>query len=104
MSIRLTTVALALLASACSSERLTGVAAERAARQYQAQAVATDGEPLFLLDGKEISAEAARGIAPESIASIEVVKGAAAATVYGERGRRGVILITSKATRESAPR
>lgn len=104
MSLRLTTIALVLLVAACSSERLTGVAAERAARQYQAQAVAPDGEPLFLLDGKEITAEAARGIAPESIASIEVVKGTAAASVYGERGRRGVILITSKTARGGAAR
>lgn len=47
---------------------------------------------------------AARGLAPASIASIAVVKGAAATTVYGERGNRGVILITSKSTSGGAAR
>ena len=104
MKLRLTPVALALLLTACASDRLTGVAAESAARQYQAQLVAPSEEPLFFLNGKEITAEAARRLAPASIASIEVVKGAAASTVYGERGSRGVILITSKATSGGAAR
>ena len=104
MKLRLTPVALALLFTACASDRLTGVAAESAARQYPAQLVAPSEEPLFLLNGKEITAEAARSLAPASIARIEVVKGAAATAAYGERGSRGVILIISKATSGGAAR
>ncbi len=104
MKLRLALVALVPLLSACASDRLTGVAAERAARQYQAQVTAPSEEPLFFLDGKEITAVAARALAPASIASIEVVKGAAATSLYGERGSRGVILIASKATSGGAAR
>ncbi len=104
MKLRLAPVALTLVLTGCASDRLTGVAAESAARQYQAQLVAPSEEPLFFLNGKEITAEVARAVAPASIASIEVVKGTAATTVYGERGSRGVILITSKATSGGAAR
>jgi TonB-dependent SusC/RagA subfamily outer membrane receptor len=104
MKHRLAFVALVPLLTACASDRVTGVAAERAARQYQAQVIAPSEEPLFFLDGKEITAVVARGLAPASIASLEVIKSAAAIAVYGERGSRGVILITSKATVGGAAR
>ncbi len=89
-------LALVLILVACSSDRLTGVAAENAARQYQAQQLAANEEPVFIVDGKEVAAAAARALAPSTIESIEVVKGAAARTAYGERAARGVILITTK--------
>ena len=104
MKLGMAPLALAVALAACASDRLTGVAAESAARRYQAQLVAPSEEPLFILDGKEITAEAARSIVPASIASIEVVKGAAATTLYGERGSHGVILITSKATSRGTAR
>lgn len=90
-------LALALLLTACSSERLTGVAAENAARQYQARERALSEEPLFFVDGKEVSAAAARAMTPTTIESIEVVKGAAAVSLYGQRGSRGVVIISTKA-------
>ena len=93
--VSLAVVALAL--SACSADRLTGVAAENAARQYQAQRIAPRVEPLVFVDGKEVTSEVAWALDPKTIESIEVVKGAAAVTVYGERGGNGVILITRKA-------
>ena len=101
---RLAPLSFILVLTACSSDRLTGVAAESAARQYQSQRLAAADEPLFLLDGKEISAAAARAVVPTSIESIEVVKGAAATSIYGERAARGVILITTKPASGGAAR
>ena len=91
-------IALALALTACTADRLTGVAAESAARQYQAQARATSDEPLFFVDGKEVAATVAKAIVPTTIQAIEIVKGPAAVTVYGERASRGVVLITTKPT------
>lgn len=49
--------------------------------------------PLVLVDGIEGSLTT---VAPENIASIDVLKDASAAAIYGTRGANGVILITTK--------
>lgn len=49
--------------------------------------------PLVLVDGVEGSLSS---VAPENIASIDVLKDASAAAIYGTRGANGVILITTK--------
>lgn len=95
-------LALVLVLTACSADRLTGVAAENAARQYQARTL--DDEPLFVVDGKEIAATEARAIAPTTISTIEVIKGAAALSVYGERARHGVVVITTKPVEDGRTR
>ena len=50
-------------------------------------------DPLFLIDGIEVSDLEA--VSPETISSIEILKGTSAA-IYGSRGANGVILITTK--------
>jgi TonB-linked SusC/RagA family outer membrane protein len=50
--------------------------------------------PLVLIDGIEGSLGT---VAPESIESIDVLKDASAAAIYGTRGANGVILITTNA-------
>ena len=50
-------------------------------------------QPLVLVDGIEGSLTT---VAPENIASIDVLKDASAAAIYGTRGANGVILITTK--------
>jgi TonB-dependent starch-binding outer membrane protein SusC len=50
--------------------------------------------PLVLVDGIEGSLTT---VAPDNIASIDVLKDASAAAIYGTRGANGVILITTKA-------
>ncbi|MDE6631862.1 MAG: carboxypeptidase-like regulatory domain-containing protein, partial [Muribaculaceae bacterium] len=50
-------------------------------------------EPLVLVDGIEGSLNT---VAPENIASIDVLKDASAAAIYGTRGANGVIIITTK--------
>lgn len=50
-------------------------------------------QPLVLVDGIEGSLTT---VAPENIASIDVLKDASAAAIYGTRGANGVIIITTK--------
>lgn len=104
MTRRVVVLALALVLTACSSDRLTGVAAENAARQYQSRERAFREEPLFFVDGKEVSATVARAMVPTTIETIEVVKGAAAVAAYGERASRGAVIITTKSGSGGAAR
>lgn len=69
-------------------------------------------QPLFIVDGVPFNSDTNTGgdfvdgnsgssrfldLDPNSIASVSVLKGLAAATLYGSQGRNGVILITTKA-------
>ena len=65
----------------------------------------TDGSPLFVVDGvplSKVSAEstgginALAGLDPSTIESVEVLKDAASASLYGSRSGNGVVLITTK--------
>lgn len=69
--------------------------------------IAADSQPLFVVDGIPITsqnvgnpAEAAvnplSDINPNDIASIEVLKDASAAAIYGSRAANGVVIITTK--------
>jgi len=59
-------------------------------------------EPLYVVDGFPVTMETRAGvnplamINPNDIESIEVLKDAQAAAIYGSRGANGVILITTK--------
>ena len=59
---------------------------------------AANNEPLFILDGVAISGggSAAADINPNDIENITVLKGAAAAALYGQDAANGVIMITTK--------
>lgn len=59
-------------------------------------------KPLYVVDG--IPMEDIDGINPGDITSIEVLKDAASAAMYGSRSANGVILITTKGGQEGAPR
>jgi len=53
--------------------------------------------PLIVLDGNELpSGFNLSMIKPEAIEKVEVLKDASATSVYGDKGKNGVILITSK--------
>lgn len=59
----------------------------------------TNARPLIVLDGMIIDSKdnfSLNNIAPQDIASIEVLKDAASSAMYGSRGAMGVILITTK--------
>ena len=51
--------------------------------------------PLILVDGEEWDGDIP-GISPESIGSMTVLKGSTAVERYGERGKNGVVIITTK--------
>jgi TonB-linked SusC/RagA family outer membrane protein len=51
-------------------------------------------EPLYVVDG--VPVDNLRGINPTDVASLEVLKDASAAAIYGSRGSNGVVLITTK--------
>lgn len=56
-------------------------------------------EPLFVVDGVPVRTMAGGGlymVNPADVESIEVLKDAGAAAIYGSRGANGVILITTK--------
>ncbi|HEY4953356.1 MAG TPA: TonB-dependent receptor plug domain-containing protein, partial [Gemmatimonadaceae bacterium] len=59
-------------------------------------------QPLFLLDGVPLQG-GLPDINPSDIENIEVVKGAAAAALYGARAGAGVINITTKSGRTAPP-
>ncbi len=52
--------------------------------------------PLIVVDGAILTPESSADISPQDIESIEVVKGAAASSLYGSRAGAGVIQIRTK--------
>lgn len=70
--------------------------------------IGAQNEPLYVIDGFPISAEGVNGagnfdngspldnLNPNDIESIQVLKDAAAAAIYGSRAANGVVLITTK--------
>lgn len=58
--------------------------------------------PLYVVDGFPISGDL-NSISPSDIESIEVLKDAASAAIYGSRGANGVVLITTKGGKKGKP-
>ncbi len=52
--------------------------------------------PLYVVDGIPIEGDAFQGINPNDIASVDILKDATAAALYGSRGAAGVIVVTTK--------
>ena len=53
-------------------------------------------EPLIVIDGKESSAEQMKALDSKDIDHIDVLKEKSATEQYGEKGKNGVIIITTK--------
>jgi len=60
-----------------------------------ASSISGDSNPLIVVDGFPISGSLAT-VNPNDIESIEVLKDAASAAIYGSRGANGVVLVTTK--------
>ena len=56
----------------------------------------TKNPPLYILNGKEISKEELEKIDPKSIKSVNVLKDEKAINKYGQKGKDGVIEISTK--------
>jgi len=53
-------------------------------------------KPLYVLDGEIISESIMKVIDPNKIEAINVLKGPSATSLYGDKGKDGVIMITTK--------
>jgi len=51
---------------------------------------------LFMVDGTEITKQQLDKLDPNSISTVSVLKGESATKVFGEKGKNGVIMITTK--------
>jgi TonB-linked SusC/RagA family outer membrane protein len=58
--------------------------------------IASGNEPLFVVDGIPVTSSVYNAINPSDIATISVLKDAAAATIYGSTASNGVVLVTTK--------
>ncbi|MDB5229829.1 MAG: putative outer membrane protein involved in nutrient binding [Chitinophagaceae bacterium] len=76
--------------------------------------ITAGGEPLYVVDGIPIPANSGQTIAaantnplssinPADIESIEILKDASSAAIYGSRGANGVVLITTKRGKKGKP-
>ncbi len=59
--------------------------------------------PLYVIDGT-FSNSSLNSLSPNDIESIEILKDAAAAAIYGSRASNGVVLITTKKGKKGAPK
>jgi len=62
-----------------------------------------DTSPLYIIDGMMVDG-GLRNLNPTDIESIEVLKDAASAAVYGARAANGVVLVTTKSGKAGKPR
>lgn len=56
-------------------------------------------EPLYILDGRTISAEKFKLLNPDGFKRIRVLHGPSATALYGTRAINGAVLVTSKKQR-----
>ena len=56
----------------------------------------TNPNPFYVVDGMPVSAETVGALNPGDIESLEILKDASSAAIYGARAANGVVLITTK--------
>ncbi|MPR36755.1 SusC/RagA family TonB-linked outer membrane protein [Salmonirosea aquatica] len=66
-----------------------------------AGSINSSNEPLIVIDG--LPGATTTSISPEDIASIQILKDASAAAIYGSRAANGVVLITTKKGTKGKP-
>ena len=67
-----------------------------------ASSISGDSNPLIVVDGYPISGSLAT-VNPNDIESVEILKDAASAAIYGSRGANGVVLVTTKQGQTGKP-
>ena len=58
------------------------------------------GEPLYVIDGVPVTADALNLLNPSDIQTVDILKDASAAAIYGTRASNGVVMITTKKGKE----
>ena len=61
--------------------------------------ITQSNEPLYIVDGFPVNTIS--DIAPQDIESIDILKDASSTAIYGSRGANGVILVTTKSSKDS---
>lgn len=83
------------------TEKVAGLNVQNSTEFNQAPTLLLRGEtPLLVVDGVPYKNMSLRDIPADDIETVDVLKGATAAALYGERGGVGVIMITTKRSRE----
>lgn len=72
------------------------VITSKKAAAKEKEAKSTPNDALWILDGKEMAKEQIQKLNPDSIQSMNVLKGEGAVKKYGDKGKKGVIEITTK--------
>ncbi|MFO7845433.1 MAG: TonB-dependent receptor [Balneolaceae bacterium] len=62
-----------------------------------------NNDPLYIIDGTPVQDDFANWLNPQDIESIQVLKDASAASIYGSRANNGVIIIETKKGQTGAP-
>ena len=95
-TIATTNVAQALQGKAAGVEVVSNSGAPGAEASIRIRGVGTvnNSEPLYVVDGSPV--ENINFLASEDVESIEILKDAASAAIYGARAANGVVLITTK--------
>ncbi|GAA4337150.1 hypothetical protein GCM10023149_46440 [Mucilaginibacter gynuensis] len=68
-------------------------------RLISKSSLSNNKEPLYMVDGIEVSSDTFKVLQPDNIERIEILKDASATAIYGVKGANGVILVTTKNTR-----
>ena len=55
-----------------------------------------EDSPMFIVDGKETAGDVINQMNPKEIESVSVLKNENATSIYGEKGKNGVVIITTK--------
>lgn len=82
--------------------RNTGAPGRNAAIEIRGVSNFGNSNPLYVIDG--MFADANVTVNPDDVASIQVLKDASAAAIYGSRAGNGVVIITTKRGREGPSR
>ena len=82
--------------------RNTGVPGQQASIQIRGVASFLNTDPLYVIDG--MIADANPTINSDDVESIQILKDASAAAIYGSRAANGVIIITTKQGKEGPAR
>jgi len=91
-----TVVGLALALAGCATAHPRRSATPAPATAESRCATAPAASPLYVVDGKQSTCEDVMQMPRDRIDRIEILKGEAAAAIYGSRGANGVILVTTK--------
>ncbi len=83
--------------------RVTGVQIESKSKKSDPNiyirgnaSISQSNDPIYIIDGVPVNADDFKQLKPENVKSIDVLKNAAATSLYGSRASNGVIIINTK--------